>query len=472
MNKKCQVFTPSDIVDVLLDRVEYTTNIYGKKVIENACGDGNILREIVRRYIIDSLNRNIKIEDIRLGLELDIYGIEIDRFHYLKCIENLNQVAAGFEIYNVTWKIMNTDILKTELEVKFDYVVGNPPYIAYQDLDEETRAFVKEHYDSCFHGKFDYCYAFIEASIKCLNDKGKISYLVPSNIFKNVFANKLREMMLPYLTRIYDYTVQKLFDKALTSSAILIFDKVNVTDEIEYFDISKGESYSVSKKDLGGKWIFSQFRENRLTKKIRFSDYFTASMGVATLLNEAFILKGFKSNEKYIIVDDNKIEIELVHKAASPRSLNYGRCELIIFPYYYREGKLVRYSSEEFESNFPKAAVYIKKFIKKLEKRKSDKSVKWFEYGRTQALAHLNQDKLLTSTVVTKHTKVYELSKEYIPYSGIYITTKGQMPLSVAKSILESQSFFEYVKVIGTNASGSSMRITAVDINNFEFQLI
>lgn len=471
MNKKCQVFTPYNTVVVLLDRVGYTTNLYGKKVIENACGDGNILREIVRRYIVDSISNKIKIEDIKLGLELDICGIEIDNNHYLKCIDNINKVVAEYDIYNVKWNILNTDILKIKLEKKFDYVIGNPPYIAYQDLDEATRVFVKDNFESCFNGKFDYCYAFIEASLGCLNDTGKISYLIPSNIFKNVFADKLREMMLPYLTKIYDYTVQKLFDKALTSSAILIFDKANCTDEILYFDISKDESYEVDKKSLTGKWIFSKLNKNIRTNKCKFGDHFTASMSVATLLNEAFILTNFKTNEYYIIVNDSKVELNVVRKAASPRSLNYNKQELIIFPYYYKNGSLCRYTPEVFETSFPEAASYLQKFSEKLKVRKADQSAQWYEYGRSQALAHINQDKLLTSTVVTKHVKVYKLSKEYIPYSGIYITSKGQMPLSLAKSILESQSFFEYVKAIGTNASGSSIRITAVDINNYEFQL-
>lgn len=42
MNKKCQVFTPADYVEELLDSVGYTENLYGKRILENSCGDGNI----------------------------------------------------------------------------------------------------------------------------------------------------------------------------------------------------------------------------------------------------------------------------------------------------------------------------------------------------------------------------------------------------------------------------------------------
>ena len=64
----------------------------------------------------------------------------------------------------------------------------------------------------------------------------------------------------------------------------------------------------------------------------------------------------------------------------------------------------------------------------------------------------------------------YKLDKECIPYSGIYIVPTNNLPLSKAKEILESKDFYEYVKGIGINASGSSLRITAKDIENFEFK--
>ena len=53
MNKKCQVFTPENYVIELLDSVGYTHNLYGKKILENSCGDGNILVAVVQRYIDD-----------------------------------------------------------------------------------------------------------------------------------------------------------------------------------------------------------------------------------------------------------------------------------------------------------------------------------------------------------------------------------------------------------------------------------
>lgn len=86
MNKKCQVFTPADYVEELLDSVGYTENLYGKRILENSCGDGNILVAVVQRYIDDCNRQELSKEQIRAGLANDICAIEIDKEQYEKCI--------------------------------------------------------------------------------------------------------------------------------------------------------------------------------------------------------------------------------------------------------------------------------------------------------------------------------------------------------------------------------------------------
>ena len=51
MDERCRVFTPLDIAEYMLDIVGYKNAVYGKKIVENSCGAGNILCAIVKRYI-------------------------------------------------------------------------------------------------------------------------------------------------------------------------------------------------------------------------------------------------------------------------------------------------------------------------------------------------------------------------------------------------------------------------------------
>lgn len=482
MNKNykylCQVFTPADIVNDMLDWCKYNKDLYGKKIVENSCGDGHILQEILKRYIKDCKKKNFEITQIKQGIENDIFGFEIDKEQYDKCISNLNLIALKNGIENINWNIQCKDSLKENIQEKYDYVIGNPPYIKYKSLDEKDRIFVKEKFYTCKRGKFDYCYAFIEKSIFSLKNNGKMAYLIPSSIFKNVFADELRKFLLPHIIEIYDYTTEKIFTKKsinekdrLTSSSIIIIRKNSNTKEIKYYDIVNKKNIRIKKENLKEKWIFnSEDNLDNNMKKIRFGDYYKVSNTIATLYNKAFVIDKYNEEDDYIITNSGmKIEKEILRNTCSPRTLNKENKEKIIFPYYFERNRIKRYSDTEFKDKFPNAYEYLLENIQELKNRKSDANAKWFEYGRSQAIESVNNNKLLISTIITKKVNTKILPKNTIPYSGIYIQPIKDKTLTQAKNILEDNEFFEYVKKIGINASGESMRITSKDISNYRF---
>ena len=75
--KKCQKFTPLNKVDDMLDLAGYSRDLFGKKVLEYSFGSGNIIKQIVKRYVEDALTQNIDVNNISSGLSADIYGIEL-----------------------------------------------------------------------------------------------------------------------------------------------------------------------------------------------------------------------------------------------------------------------------------------------------------------------------------------------------------------------------------------------------------
>lgn len=475
----CQVFTPNKNVKELLDWCDYKENLYGKKVMENSCGDGHILQEVVKRYIEDCLKNGIPKEKIEKGLSEDIYGIEYDNPQYKKCKNNLDNIIKEYKLNKINWKnIKNEDALIRLYNNKFDYVVGNPPYIKYKSLSEEDREYIREKFETCKKGKFDYCYAFIESSIRSLKNNGKMAYLIPSSIFKNVFANDLRDFIKPHVIKIYDYTITQLFDKStndkgtdrLVSSVIMVLEKNSKKDNIEYFDINKKVNFNINKDELEDKWVFKNKIKNDKNKN-KFGDYFYVSNTIATLYNNAYVIKDYTEDKKYIYPKiGGKIEKKVIKNTISPKTFDKEQIEKIIFPYYYnKNNELMRYETSAFEKKFAGACEYLKKFEEKLKNRDSDKNARWFEYGRSQALKSNNSEKLLISTVITNEVKTKILPKDNIPYSGIYIIPKKDKSLKEAEKILQSNSFFEYIEGKGINASGNSLRITAKDICEYMF---
>lgn len=474
---KCQVFTPDKIAKKLLDSVGYKKNITKSYILENSCGNGNVLIQIVERYITSAKTCNLSVKEIKKGLETFIYGYDIDDVCCKICVDNLNKKAAEHDIHNVKWKIYNKDFLeeytKKNIGIQFNYIVGNPPYINYTELNKETRDFVKKHFISCKKGKFDYCYAFIEASLGQLAPDGLLAYIIPNSIFKNVYAKELRTLMQPHISKIIDYSGENIFNDALTSSVIFICKNKKDISNIDYSHSIENRNFKIEKIALTDKWLFI---DKEIPKRIQvFGDIFHAAIGIATLYNKAFVLDAddLIADGNYYLIQrgpfkGHKIEAAALRPCASPRSKAYNKNHYIIYPYFDNNGIYGRFTNvHDFRNVFPRTAEYLQKYKTELLNRAADKSSHWFEYGRSQALRNLNQQKLLLSTIITNRVFVYDLDELTIPYSGIYIVSRDNNNLQAAREILESPKFFNYVQSIGITANGTSKRITVRDINNF-----
>ena len=152
-NRNDQISTPYEYVEEMLDRIGYVKNLVGKTILENSCGQGNILVPIVNRYIKDAKIQGLSDEHIAERLSQDIIGFEINQGQRTKCIESLDKICSSSGIENVRWNIMNQDFLTYNVsEIKASFIVGNPPYITYHDMTEEERVYLKEHYEVCKKG--------------------------------------------------------------------------------------------------------------------------------------------------------------------------------------------------------------------------------------------------------------------------------------------------------------------------------
>lgn len=464
MNKKCQIYTPDNYVDILLDSIGYKNSIYGKKILENSCGDGNILSKIVLRYINDCKINKYNEKKISAGLENDIYGIEIDKKTYSNCLDRLNKIIKKEGLPPVNWKVYNINYFNWKADTSFSYIVGNPPYITYSEINKKERIFLRKNFISCKKGKFDYCYAFIEKSLLELNNTGKLSYLIPSSIFKTVFGQNLREIILPYVTNILDYSTKNIFSNALVKSSIINIDKSTSSNSLLYFIDDKKKL--IKKETLTSKWIFSNSNNVGIH---RFGDFFQVSHSIATLCNKAFLLNNCIEKDDYYEIADYRIEKDIVRPAVSAKTFRYSINMHILFPYYYKDGKLFKYSVDYFKCHYPEAHKYLQSFKEELNKRKSDTSAKWFEYGRSQALSTINQPKLLISTVISDKVLLYKTDTISVPYAGMFIIPKSNYSLDKAKEILESKEFLEYALSIGVHMSGNSVRIMSKDIMEYKF---
>ena len=458
-----QIPTPKEYVNLMLDEVGYHRQLLGKTFVDNSCGDGNVLVEAVKRYIYASKDEGHSIEVIKKNLECDIYGYDIDKDAVKKSIERLNEIATIEGINGVRWNIQQLDYLRINT-IKFDYIVGNPPYITYHDLTVEQREYIKDKFLSCQRGRFDYCYAFIEKSIESLTRTGKMAYLIPFSVFRNKFAGELRKQLLKKLYKIIDLSGIEVFPNRTVGAAIVVC-KSETGEKVEYIH-KEDIAITLEKDSLGEKWIF----KNKSAVGKKFGDYFNVLNSIATLKNEVYLFEPEREDANYYYIEDWKIEKEIAHTAVSPRSRRANRNYKIIFPYKVVDEKISRIKEEEFRKIYPFTYHYLLKRKEDLLNRPLDENTYWYEYGRSQALSSVGIEKIIITMVISSKITVYQEGEDTIPFAGYYITCKtSQYTLDDAKYILESQDFMKYIKASGTPTTKTSYRISTRDIKNFRF---
>ena len=467
MQSHCQIPTPLEYVNTMLDLAGYKENLYGRTVLENSCGEGSILVEIVRRYITDCRNQGLTDNEIQIGLNRDIKAFEIEAGCVQTCKIKLDKLAMDMGLDNIHWNIEVSDYLKSAART-YDYIIGNPPYITYHDLQPKTREELKKEFVSCGIGRFDYCYAFIEKSVISLNRDGVLVYLVPFSIFRNKFAQAVRNIIKEDIISIIDYSGISIFDEVTASAAIIHLVNGSEGITVNYRKAIDNQCFIVPKDTLLEKWFFEQKGTGK-----RFGDYFTIQNSIATLYNKAFLINEYIDDCDCILVDDYKIEKAILRDAVSTKSCKKKkRSDKIIFPYRNYDGGYSRIPEDDMWRLFPGALTYIQQFAEKLNKRKCSKGVLWYEYGRTQALGDIYGKKLIISMVITDKVTTYMADAESIPYAGYFIKPKKNSPydLSFAKKVLEAPEYMNYIKKVGTPTTATSYRISVKEVEDYIFE--
>ncbi|MEZ4908238.1 MAG: Eco57I restriction-modification methylase domain-containing protein [Saprospiraceae bacterium] len=120
-----------------------------------------------------------------------------------------------------SFNIYFQDSLKSNWKKKFEIIVGNPPYVKFQDLSDENRLYLINNWESIENGTFNLYFAFFELGHKLLTRNGKLGYITPNNYFTSLAGVSLRQYFLQNkcVTRIVDFRHKKVFD-AQTYTAI------------------------------------------------------------------------------------------------------------------------------------------------------------------------------------------------------------------------------------------------------------
>ena len=430
-------------VDIDAQAVEVTKLSLLLKVVENASGQ----LELGMQRILPDLGNNIKCGNSLVGEDYFEGKLIVDN-------EERNRVNP------FDWAAAFPEVFA---QGGFDAVVGNPPYIRIQAMQEwasEQVEYFKQKYKAASKGNYDIYVVFVEKVLSLLNAKGKLGFILPHKFFNAQYGAPVRELISQgkHISKIVHFGDQQVFDGATTYTCLLFLNKQS-QDELEFTKVSDLENWRAFQSQTSevsetsevsgtinaasitaAEWNFSVGKGAGLFEKlsqmpVKLGDVVDRIyQGPITSADTVFLFKDFKDeNDKLIFVfskengDWIKLEKGVLRKVI--RSGSIGRywantTAYVLFPYAVTETGANLLSSKEFGSKYPLAWTYLEKNKKLLENREKGafKDMKWYRFGRNQNLAMWEKPKLLIPYMITDLSAYYDAGDSYY---FINVTTGG-----------------------------------------------
>jgi adenine-specific DNA-methyltransferase len=431
-------FTPTYVVDFIIKEVSPKNK---DKCLDPSCGCGAFLIGLVE-YYQKTFNKSVK--EI---IKENIYGSDILNYNVKrsKIILSLFGLQNNEIIEESDFNIYNQDSLKANWGNEFEIIVGNPPYVKFQDLSDDNRLYLINNWKSIENGTFNLYFAFFELGHKLLTKNGKLGYITPNNYFTSLAGLSLRQYFLQNkcVTRIVDFRHKKVFD-AQTYTAItfankminesILFDKIKDEQSCSDFLITANGSPNYLENLEVGKWRLLKTNEQENIKTIErigtpIKQLFNIAVGIATLKDEVFFVDSVNEENGYLTKTTENgtflIEKEItrpVYKISQFKSQKdiENNTLRIITPYHTNSKTAVPILEEEFIAKYPKCYEFLLSEKEKLEGRGKGKKVfsPFYVWGRTQGITRFGK-KILNPTF-SKHPRFLFVPEEDAYYTNGY----------------------------------------------------
>jgi tRNA1(Val) A37 N6-methylase TrmN6 len=158
-------FTPPIITQKSINLIKDINDLNIINILEPSCGSCEY---------INVLNNNFT--------NTHIIGIEYNNTIY----NDIKNIKFNDKNKN-TINLIKNDFLKWNSDIKFDLIIGNPPYFVMKKNN------VDKDYYKYFEGRPNIYILFIIHSLSMLNDNGILLFVLPSNFINCLYYNELRK---------------------------------------------------------------------------------------------------------------------------------------------------------------------------------------------------------------------------------------------------------------------------------------
>lgn len=299
-------YTPLKLANFL---TRWALRKHPKHILEPSCGDGN--------FVISLLQQSQKMEE-----NIQITAVELDWEEINKAQRRVEDEVNNSDL-RIQWICDDFFHSYEQLsrQEKFDLVIGNPPFIRFQNVNVPSREIAFRHLKQIGYKPTKLANAwaaFVQLSIELLRQGGDLVMVLPAELLQVNYAHELRNRLTGQFGKISLVTFKKLVFPEIQQEVVLLLaegksDNVTVVSEIHTIELEDAKtldsidnfdtaiSHSVAKHSREGmKWTslflsdssFNALDEaERSDRLVSLGNFAQVDVGIVTGRNSFFVLE-------------------------------------------------------------------------------------------------------------------------------------------------------------------------------------
>ncbi len=479
------VFTRPEVVSYMMREVMRAGH-FGKwkelSVLEPSCGDGAFVLPIVEAMIAENPNW----DDDSLDGFLLAFDVSEKSISHVKreVVARLDSAGCPKDVVKrlLSCWFRCEDFLLHDFQKRFDVVIGNPPYIRFDNIALEKQRAYKARYDT-FSERCDIYVPFFERSLSLLSPRGVFSFICTNRFVRSSYGRRLRRMISDsYHVALYlnmEHT-QPFETEVSAYPAIYVIDrhigKNTYSGEVASLDDDALRHYRTGVagsrlnrfvKWYGGEdaWVTTDSAERERFESITSSFPTIEQSGAGTLVGI-----GVASGADEIYVDpqrNTEIEASCLLPLVASEDIQGGSIEwnsrYMLNPYDQHDDRQMLDLSK-----FPKTGAYLEKHAGRLKARYCAKKHpdSWYRTLDRISYRVLRAEKLLLPDIQRGGNVALDERGQFYPHHNVYWITSDTWNMRALCVLMRSSFVTEQIRRVSVQMRGGSIRYQAQNLRH------
>ena len=479
------VFTRPEVVAYMMREVMQAGRFRkwnGLRVLEPSCGDGAFVLPIVDALIAekpdwddDSLNEFLLAFDVSeksISLVKRVAGVRLEEAGCPGDIAN-RLISRWFRC---------EDFLLHDFCEKFDVVIGNPPYIRFDNIAPAKQRAYKAQYET-FSERCDIYVPFFERSLQLLSQRGVFSFICTNRFVRSSYGRRLRRMISDsfHVALYLNMEHTQPFEKEVSAyPAIYVIDRRvgegTYSGEVTTLEDDALRHYrtGVAGSRLGrfSRWYAGEdaWVTTDSAERDRFESIASSFPTIEQSAAGTQVGIGVASGADEIYVDpQRKAEIEdscLLPLVAS-EDIQSGSIEwesrYILNPYDPHDDRQMLDLSR-----FPKAGKYLESYASRLKARYCAKKHpdSWYRTLDRISYKVLRSVKILLPDIQRGGNVALDERGEYYPHHNVYWISSDTWNMKALCVLMRSSFVTDQIRRVSVQMRGGSIRYQAQNLRH------